>query len=36
VAARGLIGFRSEVWTRDGRLAASGSGQLITRAVPAS
>lgn len=33
VATRGLIGFRSEVWTRDGRLAASGSGQLMTRPV---
>lgn len=36
VAARGLIGFRSAVWTRKGRLAASGSGQLLTRAVPQS
>lgn len=33
VAERGLIGFRSEVWTADGRLAATGSGQLVTRAV---
>ncbi len=35
VAEGGLIGFRSEVWTRDGRLVASGSGQLLTRTVPA-
>lgn len=33
VASRGLIGFRSAVWTRRGRLAASGSGQLLTRVV---
>ncbi len=34
VAERGLIGYRSEAWTRDGRLAASGSGQLVTRSIP--
>lgn len=33
IADRGLIGFRSEVWTRDGILVATGSGQLLTRAV---
>ncbi|MGI9578000.1 MAG: thioesterase family protein [Microthrixaceae bacterium] len=33
IAERGLIGFRSEVWTRDGLLAATGSGQLLTKAV---
>jgi len=31
LAERGLIGFRSEVWTADDRLAASGSGQLLCR-----
>jgi acyl-CoA thioesterase len=34
VAHRGLIGFRSQVWTADDRLAASGSGQLLCRALP--
>ncbi|HKY13348.1 MAG TPA: thioesterase family protein [Microthrixaceae bacterium] len=34
IAHRGLIAFRSEIWTADDRLAASGSGQLLTRAVP--
>jgi acyl-CoA thioesterase-2 len=34
VADRGLIGYRSEVWTADGILAASGGGQLLTRMVP--
>ncbi len=34
IADRGLIGFRSEVWTADHRLVASGSGQLLTRAAP--
>jgi acyl-CoA thioesterase-2 len=34
VADRGLIGFRSEVWTADGVLAASGGGQLLTRMIP--
>jgi acyl-CoA thioesterase len=34
VAHRGLLGFRSEVWTADGRCAASGSGQLLGRALP--
>lgn len=31
IADRGLIGFRSEVWTADGRLVTSGSGQLLGR-----
>jgi acyl-CoA thioesterase len=34
VADRGLIGFRSTVWTSEDRLVASGAGQLLTRAVP--
>jgi acyl-CoA thioesterase len=34
IADRGLMAFRSEVWTADGRQAASGSGQLLLRAVP--
>jgi acyl-CoA thioesterase II len=34
IADRGLIGFRSEVWSADGRQVASGSGQLLSRAVP--
>jgi acyl-CoA thioesterase II len=34
IADRGLIGFRSEVWTADGVLAASGGGQLLCRMVP--
>ena len=33
VADRGLIGFRSEVWTAEGVLVASGSGQLLSRRV---
>jgi acyl-CoA thioesterase-2 len=33
VAHRGLLAFRSEVWTADGRCAASGSGQLLARAL---
>ena len=35
IAQRGLAGFRSEVWTRSGALAASGSGQLLIRPVRA-
>ena len=34
IADRGLMAFRSEVWSADGRQAASGSGQLLLRAVP--
>ena len=34
IAERGLMAFRSEVWSADGRQAASGSGQLLLRAVP--
>jgi acyl-CoA thioesterase len=34
IADRGLIGFRSEVWSADGRQVASGGGQLLSRAVP--
>ena len=34
IAERGLVGFRSEVWTADGVLAASGAGQLLARSVP--
>jgi acyl-CoA thioesterase len=34
VADRGLVGFRSTVWTEDDRLAASGSGQLLCRPLP--
>jgi acyl-CoA thioesterase len=34
VADRGLIGFRSEVWTANGVMAASGSGQLLCRVAP--
>lgn len=34
IARRGLMAFRSEVWTADGSLAASGSGQLLARALP--
>jgi acyl-CoA thioesterase-2 len=33
IAERGLMAFRSEVWSADGQLAASGSGQLLLRAV---
>ncbi len=31
VADGGLVGFRSRLWTRDGRLVSSGSGQLLCR-----
>ncbi len=34
IADRGLLGFRSEVWSAAGRLLASGSGQLLARKVP--
>ena len=34
IAHRGLMAFRSEVWTPDGTMAASGSGQLLARALP--
>jgi len=34
IADRGLMAFRSEVWSADGRQAASGSGQLLLRALP--
>jgi acyl-CoA thioesterase len=34
IADRGLMAFRSEVWSADGRQVASGSGQLLLRAVP--
>jgi acyl-CoA thioesterase II len=34
IADRGLIAFRSEVWSADGRQVASGGGQLLSRAVP--
>jgi len=34
VAERGLVGFRSRVWSRGGRLLASGSGQLFCRPDP--
>ena len=33
IAHRGLIGFRSEVWTAGGRMVASGSGQLLGRSL---
>jgi acyl-CoA thioesterase-2 len=33
IADRGLLGFRSEVWSAAGRLLASGSGQLLGRKV---
>jgi acyl-CoA thioesterase II len=36
IAERGLLGFRSEVWCSSGRQVASGAGQLLCRAVPAS
>ena len=35
IADRGLMAFRSEVWTAAGVLAASGSGQLLLRPIPA-
>ena len=34
VAESGLVGFRSRVWSRGGRLLASGSGQLFCRPDP--
>ncbi len=34
LAHKGLMAFRSDVWTSGGRLAASGSGQLACRSVP--
>jgi acyl-CoA thioesterase II len=34
IADRGLMAFRSEVWSAGGQQAASGSGQLLLRAVP--
>ena len=34
IADRGLMAFRSEVWTAAGVLAASGSGQLLLRSLP--
>jgi acyl-CoA thioesterase-2 len=34
IADRGLLSFRSGVWSASGRLAASGSGQLINRPAP--
>lgn len=34
VAEDGLIGFRANVWSDDGRLLGSGSGQLLCRPVP--
>ncbi len=33
IAERGLLGFRSEVWGADGRMLASGSGQLLARST---
>jgi acyl-CoA thioesterase II len=33
IADRGLLGFRSEVWSAADQLLASGSGQLLARAV---
>jgi len=33
IADRGLVAFRSEVWTASERLVASGSGQLLARRV---
>jgi acyl-CoA thioesterase II len=35
VATEGLIGFHDRVWDEDGRLIASGSGQLLCRPAPA-
>lgn len=35
VAADGLIGFTSRVWSREGRLLATGGGQTLCRPVPA-
>jgi acyl-CoA thioesterase len=34
VAADGMIGFTSRLWTVDGRLVASGGGQTLCRPVP--
>lgn len=34
IAGRGLLGFRSEVWTATGRMVASGAGQLLVRPLP--
>lgn len=34
VAHRGLVGFRSQVWSDDDHLVASGAGQLLCRPVP--
>ncbi|MBM4269665.1 MAG: thioesterase family protein, partial [Deltaproteobacteria bacterium] len=34
VAANGLIGTQGRVWSEDGRLLASGTGQLLCRPVP--
>jgi acyl-CoA thioesterase II len=34
IADRGLMAFRSEVWSAGGQQVASGSGQLLLRAVP--
>lgn len=34
VGAHGLIGTRSAVWSQDGRLLASGAGQLLCRRAP--
>jgi acyl-CoA thioesterase II len=36
VAAHGLIGGHAKVWTEDGRLVASGGGQLLCRPRPAT
>jgi acyl-CoA thioesterase-2 len=36
VAAHGLIGAQARVWSADGRLLASGGGQLLCRPVPPS
>ena len=34
VAARGLVGFLGRIWSRDGRLLASGGGQLVCVPAP--
>ncbi|WP_194813776.1 thioesterase family protein [Nocardia sp. XZ_19_385] len=36
IVESGLAGFRSRVWSRDGQLLASGSGQLLCRLMPAA
>jgi acyl-CoA thioesterase-2 len=36
VADHGLVAFRSEIWTADHRLVASGAGQLLSRMVPSA